>query len=150
MMNKIAILLAGILVLSSLSFANFVEITDLYLRIHYNADNCKAGYTEDLLGYAMDYADGHDEGLYDSLDAMGNTISADVGDLYDYAVAGDRSGFAVKEASTRRDMFDGMRAYKSAKRTSLINGWTDKKTALGNENTAWSDYATCLGVHGPT
>lgn len=142
-MNKLAILLAGILVLSGLSFAA-PQITDRSLYVQYNTYNCKAEYVQGLLFDAAGYATaGGDTDLSNSLLAVMDDLETERTALQTYGVAVDRAAFASELTILRADLTDGMYAYRAARRTAISEGWTDKATARSNEYVNRLVYWSC-------
>jgi hypothetical protein len=133
MMRKIALLLAGILVLSSLSFAAVLS-TDRYLYIQYFKLDCKAAYAQTLLGdfdIALEYT------------GLNSSLTNDTADLYTYAHADDRAGFATVAATTRADTTLALRIARALRVYDIANGIMTKGEARTAEHSARLAYWSC-------
>ena len=133
-MNKMAILLAGILVLSSLSFAKPIEITDRYMYIHYTMDRCKEQYADKLLGdfdFGSEYTD-LSTALHDDRTNLGN-----------YGAAGDRAGFDAAEATTRADIAHALSVTRALRVYDIANLLITRENAQIAYASARADYLSC-------
>ena len=134
-MNKMAILLAGILVLSSLSFAKGVIITDRYMYIHYTMDRCKEQYADKLLGdfdLGFEYTD------------LSTALKEDISNLGGYGEAGNRAGFDAAEATMRADINSAMRIARALRVYDIANALITRENAQIAYASARADYLSCV------
>lgn len=127
------IMLVGLIALVGLSFA-FVISTDRYLLIQYFKLDCKAEYAQTLLGdfdIALEYT------------GLNSSLTNDTADLFTYAHADDRAGFATVAATTRADTTSALRIARALRVYDIANGIMTKGEARTAEAAARITYWSC-------